>query len=82
MWGRRAWSQALRIIGKQLSLEKKSHCFPSFLCFVLASFEMQASSHRFQQQSQTPGHHQGHLVKAFLFPQRRKRVIGTWQLTS
>lgn len=34
MWGRRAWSQALSIVGKQLSLEKKKkkHCLPSLLC--------------------------------------------------
>ena len=32
-WGRRAWSQALSIVGKQLSLgKKKKHCLPSLLC--------------------------------------------------
>ena len=47
---------------------KKLQRLPSFLCFVLASSEMQTSSHCFQQQSQTPRNHQGHPAKAFLFP--------------
>lgn len=53
---------------KTASFGKKRQRLPSFLCFALASSEMQTSSHCFQQQSQTPQNHQGHPAKAFLFP--------------